>query len=426
MRCPIHHVGADAVVATFAPISALLLSVTLLLMGNGLQGTLLPVRAQLEFFSTFDIGILGASYYLGFAGGCYFGPYVVRRVGHIRAFAAMVSLASAVTLVHAMLLEPALWWPLRALTGFCFAVLFMVIESWLNEKSTNENRGIVFSIYTIINLTVMSVGQMMLTLADPKLFALFAVSSILVSLAALPVALSRAVAPEPIESSEIRIRHLFKSSPVGFVGAVVVGFANGAFWSLAPVFAQSNSSIAGTAGVAIFMSVAVIAGAIGQWPFGWLSDKIDRRFVIVILCVGAAVVAVGMNVFGRGSEYAPYWFSFFLGMFAFPLYAISAAHMNDSVKTGGFVEASSGLLLLFAAGAVIGPLIASAAMRFIGPGGLYYFMAAVFTGMALFTLYRTGQSARPVAEERELFVESILVSQTVVSLDPLADQPVAE
>ncbi len=253
-------------IATLAPVSALLLSVVFLLMGNGLQGTLLPVRAQLELFSTGDIGILGSFYFLGFASGCYFGPHLVRRVGHIRAFAAMVSLASTATLVHVLVLEPLFWWPVRAITGFCFAVLYMVIESWLNEKSTNEIRGLVFSIYTIINLVVLTIGQMMLTLADPKAFPLFAVASILVSLAALPVALTKAPAPAPapIASVKIRVRYLYNASPVGFIGALVVGLANGSFWSLAPVFAQTNSAVVGASGIAMFMSISVIAGAMGQ------------------------------------------------------------------------------------------------------------------------------------------------------------------
>jgi MFS family permease len=253
-------------IATLAPVSALLLSVVFLLMGNGLQGTLLPVRAQLELFSTGDIGILGSFYFLGFASGCYFGPHLVRRVGHIRAFAAMVSLASTATLVNVLVLEPLFWWPVRAITGFCFAVLYMVIESWLNEKSTNEIRGLVFSIYTIINLVVLTIGQMMLTLADPKAFPLFAVASILVSLAALPVALTKAPAPAPapIASVKIRVRYLYNASPVGFIGALVVGLANGSFWLLAPVFAQTNSAVVGASGIAMFMSISVIAGAMGQ------------------------------------------------------------------------------------------------------------------------------------------------------------------
>ncbi len=403
-----------------APIAALLLSVALLLMGNGLQGTLLPVRAQLELFSTLDIGVLGSSYFLGFAAGCYLGPYVVRRAGHIRTFTAMVSLASAVALAHALLLYPLLWWLFRSLTGFCFAVLYMVIESWLNEKSTNENRGLVFSIYTIINLTVVTIGQMMLTLGSPTAFPLFAVASILVSLAALPVALTKAPAPAPIATVHIRVRHLYKLSPVGFVGALAVGLANGSFWSLAPVFAQSKLLAVGTTGIALFMSLAVIAGAAGQWPLGRISDRTDRRKVIVIVCVGAALAGISMGAFGAKWDVAIFGFSFLFGLFAFPLYSLSAAHMNDSVQTGGFVEASSGLLLLYAAGAIVGPMFASAAMRLTGPEGLFFYTSAVHVLMAMFAVYRMRQRARPSEEEREPFVDSIRVAQTVATIDPLA------
>lgn len=409
--------------ATLAPVSALLLSVVFLLMGNGLQGTLLPVRAQLELFSTTDIGILGSFYFLGFASGCYFGPYLVRRVGHIRAFAAMVSLASTATLVHVLILEPVLWWPVRAITGFCFAVLYMIIESWLNEKSTNDTRGLVFSIYTIINLVFLTVGQMMLTLADPKAFPLFAIASVLVSLAALPVALTNAAAPAPIASVKIRVRYLYNSSPVGFIGALVVGLANGSFWSLAPVFAQSNSAVIGSSGIAIFMSISVIAGAIGQWPFGRLSDKIDRRRVIVVICVGAALMGLGMAVLGHRWDNAVYLFSFLFGMFAFPLYAICAAHMNDSIEEGGFVEASGGLLLLYATGAVVGPIIASAMMGLVGPAGLYFFMATAHIAMTVFTIYRLGRRRRRPDEDREPFADSIRIAQTVASIDPLNEAP---
>lgn len=403
------------------PVTALLLSVALLLMGNGLLGTLLPVRANLESFSTFDIGVLGSSYYVGFAAGCLLGPYLVRRVGHIRTFTAMVSLASAVALAHALILNPLLWWGFRAVTGFCFAVLYMVIESWLNEKSTNENRGFIFSVYTIINLTVITIGQMMLPLGSPTAFPLFVVASILVSLAALPVALTKAQAPAPIATVKIRIRHLYESSPVGFASALGVGLVNGSFWSLGPVFAQGNSTASDTMAVAIFMSTAVIAGAIGQWPLGRMSDKIDRRKVIVAACLGAAIAGLGITLFSDKWPQAIFAFSILYGIFAFPLYALSAAHMNDSVEPGGFIEASSGLLLLFAFGAVVGPLIASVAMRFFEPQALFLYTAVVHIAMAIFAICRMRQSARPHDAEREPFADSVLVAHTIAAIDPLSD-----
>ncbi len=388
-------------------------------MGNGLLGTLLPVRAQLEHFSTLDIGVMGSCYFFGFATGCYWGPHLVRRVGHIRAFTAMVSAVSTFALLYALWVHPLVWWPVRLLTGFCFAVLYMVIESWLSEKSTNANRGFVFSIYTIINLTVVTIGQMILTLGSPTDFPLFAVTAILISLAALPVSLTTSHAPRPIAAVKIRLGHLYRSSPVGSVGCLAVGLANGPFWALGPVFAQSNVFVVGTTGIALFMSTAVIAGAVGQWPLGRLSDRIDRRKVITITCAGATLSGLGMAIFANRWESAVFGFAMLFGVFAFPLYALCAAHMNDSVEEGGFVEASSGLLMLYAAGAVIGPVVASGAMGLVGPNGLFLFTAAVHAAMALFALHRMRQHARPDADGREPFADSARIAQTVSALDPL-------
>ncbi len=198
-------------------------------MGNGLQGTLIPVRGNLESFAAFEIGLLGSAYYAGFALGCFVGPALISRAGHIRAYLAMVSVASIIALLHVLYIEPFLWWILRGIMGFCFAVLYIVIESWLNECSTNETRGKIFSIYTAINLTVITAGQMMLGLADPKSFALFALSSILVSLAALPVAFTTAVSPGPVAVVRPRLVKFYQVSPVGIAGCLAVGLANGSF-----------------------------------------------------------------------------------------------------------------------------------------------------------------------------------------------------
>lgn len=403
-----------------APVAALLASAAILLMGNGLQGTLLPVRAQLEAFSAVSIGVLGSAYFLGFALGCVLGPFAVRRVGHIRAFTAMVSIASTTALAHALFLEPLVWWALRLVTGFCFAALYMIIESWLNEKATNENRGQIFSVYTIINLTVITAGQMMLILYSPAAFPLFALTSILVSLAAVPVALTTAPAPAPLASVRIRPTHLYRLSPVGFVGALAVGLANGSFWSLGPLFAQSKELT--TTGIALFMSIAVIAGAAGQWPLGHLSDRWDRRHAILIACAGAGVGALGMTLVVPFWSHGLFLFCALFGAFAFPVYALAAAHINDYVEADGFVEASSGLLLLYAAGAVIGPVVASALIRAIGPVGLFVFTAGVHVAMAGFTVYRMGRRAEPAEEERARFVDSLIVAQTVSTVDPLSPE----
>ena len=404
----------------FAPFAALLLSTALLLTGNGLQIALLPVRAYVESFTTLEVGILGATYFLGFAAGCLVGPRIVRRAGHIRTFVAMVSLASAMMLVHAMVVAPVVWWLCRGITGLCFAVLFMVIESWLNEKSTNENRGRMFSLYTIIHFTVVAVGQMMLTLADPREFALFASASILISLAALPVALTRAESPACLDVVRIRLRHLYRCSPVGFAGAATVGLVNGAFWSLAPVFVLDNPLGGGPNMVAIFMSLAVVSGAVAQWPFGHVSDRMDRRIVILVSCIGSAVVGLAMGLFSDRWAAGLWVFPCLFGWFVFPLYALCAALMNDWVETGEFVEAAGVLLLLFAVGSVIGSVAAAATIQVLGPSGLFFFTATVHGMLALFTATRIQLRAPPPVADQEPFAECIQTAYTVAPIDPHA------
>jgi MFS family permease len=398
-----------------APVSALLISVAILLMGNGLQGTLLPVRASIEAFSTFDIGILGSAYFAGFALGCLLGPYAVRRVGHIRAFTAMVSIASTTALLHVVVLNPAVWWVMRGLTGFCFATLYMIIESWINEKASNETRGFVFSVYTIINLTVITLGQMMLTLTDPGTFVLFAVASVMISIAAVPVALTTSEAPAPLVSVRLRVGYLFQISPVGFVGGFVVGLVNGAFWSLAPVFAQRSGL--STTGIALFMSISVICGAAMQWPLGAWSDRWDRRKVILVTCIGGALAGIGMFALHGSWKWGMLAFGAGFGAFAFPLYALCAAHMNDHVKPGGFVEASSGLLLLYAVGAISGPVVASAAMNLAGTAALFAYTAAAHVLLIGYTLFRMSRRASVEVEERTAFTESAVMAQAVSPIE---------
>lgn len=401
---------------TIAPVAALLLSAALLLMGNGLQGTLLPVRASIEAFTTLDIGLIGTAYYVGFASGCLLGGRLVARAGHIRAFAAMAAIASAVALAHALVLSPWVWWLFRAGAGFCFAVLYVVIESWLNERATNENRGLILSLYTIINLTVITIGQMMLTLDDPAKFSLFALASILVSLAAVPVAMTAAAAPAPVHVVKVRLVHLYRISPVGFAGVLGVGLANGAFWALAPVFAQESGL--DTTGIALFMSIAVIGGALGQWPLGRASDRTDRRRIIFAACVFGCATGVAMAVFNERWDYGILIFAFAFGIVAFPLYAIAVAHTNDYVGAEEFVETSSGLLLVFAAGAMIGPLPASFLMSQVGTDGLFIYTAVIHAGMAVFALYRMTRHTAPGAVEKDDFVSLPRTSPTLFALDP--------
>lgn len=398
-----------------APVAALLLSVAFMLMGNGLQSTLLPMRAQLEAYSSVEIGVLGSAYFVGFALGCWRGAILIRRAGHIRTFAAVVAIASTSALVHALVVEPVIWWAIRLLSGACVAILFMVIESWLNEKSTNETRGLVFSVYTAINLTVISIGQLMIAFGNPEGFPLFLMASILISWAAVPVALTKSESPAPPEQVGIRIGYLLRLSPVGFIGSFVVGVTNGAFWALAPVVAQGGTS--NTALAAIFIAVAVIGGAVGQYPLGKISDRMDRRRLIVVVAGLAALSGIGLGIFGASGQTLLMVVGFIFGVFAFPLYSLCVAHANDFVEGKSFVEAASGLLLTYAAGAVVGPIMASIVISQAGTGGLFFFTAAIHLIFAGFVVLRIRRRDPAPEAERGDFVEAANAGMTILPVD---------
>ncbi len=406
--------------ANVAPISALLLGVGLLQLGNGLQGTLLPVRAQVEAFTQLELGALGSAYFFGFVAGCYFGPWLVRNSGHIRTFTAMVALASALVLTHPLIVDPVFWLVVRAFSGACFAILYMVIESWLNARSSNVTRGVIFAFYAVISFGMLGMGQLLLAVDSPSGFPLFLYASILVSVAAVPVALSRSPQPEPIENIHIRFRHLYRISPVGMAGSFIVGATGGAIWSLAPIFFGGGA--ASTQDIAIFMTVMILAGAIGQWPLGLISDRMDRRLVIAAAAFLSIWASLALSLFGTDTGPVALTLTGIFGFLSFPLYMLCVAHMNDSVEHDGFVEAASGLLLIWGAGAVVGPLIASNVIVAVGLGGLFYTTAALHAILLAFTLYRISQREARPAEDRGEFLDAVRVGQTVSTVDPLAHQ----
>ena len=374
-------------IRALAPVATLLLSAAILLAGQGLQGTLLPVRASLEHFSTFSIGSFGAAYFFGFTVGCLKSGELLRRVGHIRVFLAMSAIASAAPLVHGLIVGPIVWGVLRFLTGFCLAALYIVIESWLNERSTNANRGMIFATYSMITLTMMAAGQMMTLLYNPLGLQLFVITSVLFSIGAVPIALSSALSPAQPASTETNIRDLFSLSPSGTVGCFAVGMANGAFWGLAPVYASAVGDPVKMA--AWFMAAAVIGGAILQWPLGLLSDALGRRKMLVAVCVlgAGAGVALAMLVPHLGFTgivlLGGVW-----GAFAFPMYSIVVAYTNDYAEHDEYVKVSAGLLLVYGFGAIIGPFAASALITLRGADSLFLFTAAVHLLLIAFVTYR--------------------------------------
>jgi MFS family permease len=398
------------------------------------------VRATLEAFATTSIGLIAAAYSLGFVAGCLSMPYIVRRVGHIRTFAVCAAIAASVVLVMALAVHPIVWIPLRALSGICFAGLFMVIESWLNERATSVNRGQILAIYMVINLSAVTAGQMVLPLGAPAGFSLFTVTAIAITLALVPVALSTSDAPQPLRQVRLRLGRLYAMSPVGVVGGFFVGLANGAFGGLGAAFAtQIGMSVTG---VALFMSAALVGGALAQVPVGRLSDRVDRRKVIAGACVLAAVAGGLLAVLGDAraggllvsadigladlSPMALVGVAALFGAAIYPQYSLCIAHTNDFVGREDFVEASSGLLLTWAIGASIGPVLAAFAMDGLGVGGLFLYTAAVHASFAAFTVYRITRRAAVPPEERAPYVAGGRPSRTTpvaVELDPRAPAP---
>ena len=406
--------------ATLSPLFALLLSVAFLLMGNGLQGILTPVRANIEEFSAMAIGVLGSAYFTGSIIGCLVCPHVVKRVGHIRSFAVLAATASATILFQALIINTTIWGALRVVMGFCFAGLSMVIESWLNDKTNNETRGQVLSIYTTINLTVITLGQLMMNWSTPTGTTLFILVSILLSISILPIALTEAMAPPPILTVKLRFRWLLNTSIMGCAGCFCAGLANGAFWTIGPVFAQeSGMSIQS---ITIFMSVAVIGGALSQWPMGKISDTMDRRKVIGFCCFFAGSMGLALTLIQGHSVFGMWILVFMFGGFTFPLYSLSMAHANDSVNREEFLEVSSGLLLIFGVGAIIGPLLASKLIQHFGPPALFVFTAVVHGLTGIFAYYRITQRDQIPPEDRENFVIIPQTSQEVGLLDPRSEE----
>lgn len=376
----------------------LLLAAAILLAGNGLQGTLLAVRANLEGFPTSLIGVLMSAYYAGFVLGCRFNPSFIKSVGHIRTFLALASIASASALIHPLYVDVWIWAVLRAITGFCFAGLIMVIESWINERATNSNRGRILSVYRVIDLSATTAGNALLATADPADFHLFATVSILMSIALVPVALTKSDAPKPIETARLDIPRLFKLSPVAAVGAPLIGLANASFWAVGAVYAQQLGY--GTTLIASFISAVIIGAALLQWPLGWLSDRIDRRRVILGAAILGIATTISLSLFGGASPQALLALGALLGAFIIPMFGLTAAHANDHAEPGDAVSTNGGLLLLHGCGSVIGATAGATIMSIFGPPALFIYIAAIYVLLSAFCLYRI-MTSPPVPEAKK-------------------------
>jgi MFS family permease len=401
-------------------IGAILLSTALLLLGNGLTGTLTPVRAHLDGFSDLAIGTMGSAYFAGFVLGCFIVPKLLARVGHSRTFAVAAALTAATVLIQPIFTSPVVWFVIRAAFGVCAAGVYMVIESWLNDRATNRTRGRILSVYVIVNLGCLMLGQWMLTAASPKGYELFSLAAIIYILCVVPVGLTRLPQPELKDVPRLRFRRLIEVSPVGVAGVTTVGLANGAFWTLAPVYAISLGF--STAGVALFMSVFILGGTLIQLPLGRFSDHLDRRWIIVGVCGAAAIGGVALALLGQRGAHLPwllYPLTFVFGAAMLPLYSLSIAHANDRILRTEFIEASATLLMINALASVAGPTIAAIVTAHAGLASLFFYTATIHVLMAVLTVMRIKAKDAAFDAVREQFVAlPQLATPREAELDP--------
>lgn len=397
---------------------ALFVGLGMLMLGNGLQNSLLGIRAGQEAFPTEVTGLVMACYYVGLLAGAVVTPKVVGNVGHVRTFAALASTASTAALVHAVFVDPWAWGAMRMVTGFCYAGLYVVAESWLNDRATNETRGTLLSAYMVVVLGGLAASQFLLNLADTGSFVLFVLASVLVSMALVPISVSVLPTPDFTAPEPLGLRALYRTSPLGTIGALGTGMANGALFSMAAVYADAIDL--SVPQIAIFVSANIVGGMAFQWPIGRLSDKLDRRRVLTVVTFAAGLAALAAALAARGDPTALYAMMFLLGGMSFPMYSLCIAHTNDYLTPKQMVSASGSLMMVGGAGAVFGPIIVSLLMRNMGSEGFFVCIGAVHVAIGLFALYRMARRAPlPLAEQSA----SVPVASTVSA--PTAKLPVA-
>lgn len=406
--------------SAIAPVRSLLLAIFMLMAGSGFMATLIAVRLERAGSPALAVGAVGTAYFAGLVIGSIRAGRLVSRVGHIRAFAAFVSLFSASTLSYAIYQDPLFWATLRLVDGFCIAGVYICLESWLNERAESNARGTVLAGYMIALYTGQALGQYLLNIGDIRPSLPFLAASILISLSAIPVALTRIAAPPLDDIDTLPIRSLYGVSPLGVVGATVTGLMLGAFYALGAVYARRIGME--LAAVAVFMSTVIFGGVALQWPLGLLSDRFDRRRVIVLAFAGALAAGGAIALIDT-----PGWpllaFAALFGGLSFALYPLCVAHANDRLPAEQRVSASGSLVLVYSAGAAAGPLAAAGAMTVAGTPGLFLFIAACAGGALLFGFWRQAATLPVPAPDQSSYQILPRTTPMSASLDPLAHDP---
>lgn len=397
---------------------ALLLSVFLLVTGNGLQGTLISVRAQIDGFSLTEVGLVGTAYFIGFLFGCLWAGKLIRRVGHIRTFAILAAVAAQIALVQSFFVEPVAWFTLRIITGFCFAGLAMIIESWLNENATNENRGKVISTYRLVDLSGIFFGQIIFSLSAPGGFALFAIVASLLCMSLIPVSATTSQLPRESERMSIDLPKVWNKAQTAITTCFVIGLANSTFWTLAPLYALE---VGGTQiWVSVFMALMVLGGGLAVWPMGAWSDRVDRRIPMLVCTLVVIITSVFAIIAPFDARYVLALAGFFYGVGALPQYGLAIAHANDTAEQDEFVEVSSTLLFTFAIASIIGPLVASSFMKSFGFSAMFVFIGIVHVASASHNLIRMFVH-RLQDQDKENFVPLPRTTQEIFDIDPRSE-----
>jgi len=379
---------------------ALLLGMMLLQVGNGMQGTLLGIRGEIEGFSTIEISLVMSGYFVGFLFGSRMAPDMIRRVGHVRVFAALGSLISAVMILYPVLPNPVAWGAGRILIGFCFSGVYVTAESWLNEAADNENRGKALSLYMIMQMVGIVSAQYLLILGEPSGFVLFIIPSVLVSIAFAPILLSVSPTPAFDTTKPLSLREIMRISPLGCVGMFLLGGVFSAQFGMAPVYgAEAGLSVAQ---ISTFVSFFFISALIVQYPIGWLSDRMDRR---VMIMAGALIIGLGglIGIFLGDVFILLCVAAAMIGGMSNPLYSLLIAYTNDFLEHSDMAAAAGGMVFINGLGAVFGPLLTGWIMGALGPWGFFMFIAVLGFAMAGYAGYRMTQRPAISVEDQDAY-----------------------
>ncbi len=401
-----------------ASVRPLFVGLALLMIGNGLLGALVGIRAHLEGFPTIVIGVVMAMYYAGFLVGSLTIPRRLVTVGHIRVFAGLTALAAATALSYSLLIDPLSWAALRFVFGLSMSGLYVTMESWLNERATNETRGRLLSAYMLIVTIGLGLGPLLLGLDDPADATLFILVGILISLAVVPVTLIRIPTPSETIPVELSVISLARAAPLGVLAVAISGAAGSAVSTLGAVYATSVGMAPGLVGV--FLAVSLVGAAATQYPLGSLSDRFPRRRVILAASVAAVVIA-GVAVAADPASIWPFLLIAAYGSLAFPMYSLAVSMVNDVMPHSQLVAAAAGVVFIYGAGSVVGPIGVSVLMDIVGPAGYFWGLAISFLPLAVYALARIAFTARP---KQRRFISLPFRSSTAAALlaEPTDDE----